>query len=64
MRMKKLEDEMEEFKCGITEENLRLKVPYITDNQSNGLGLSVSAEDNKILYVYLKGELIGQITLE
>ncbi len=64
IRIKKLEDELEEFKSNITEKNLRLKVPYTTDKNSNGLAFSVPGIGNKILYVYLKDTLVGKVTLE
>ncbi len=63
-RLKKLEDELEEFKTNITEKNLRLKVPYTTDKNSNGLSFSLPDAKTKILYIYLGDTLAGQITLE
>lgn len=64
MRIKKLEDEMEEFKSGITEDNLRLRTPYTTDKSGNGLSFSLPEAENKIMYVYLGNDLVGKITLE
>lgn len=64
IRIKKLEDELEEFKTNITEKNLRLKVPYVTDKNGNGLSFSLPDSKSKILYVYLGDTLAGQVTLE
>ena len=64
LRIKKLEDDFEEFRTNITEKNLRLKTPYTTDKNGNGLAFSVTDEDGKILYVYLGDVLVGQVTLE
>ncbi len=61
-RIKNLENELEEFKKGITEENLRLKVPYVADVNKQKIG--ISAKENGRLGVYLNGELKGEILFE
>ena len=64
VRLKRLEDEFEEFQCNISEKNLRLKTPYTTDKNGNGLSFSVPDASTKIMYVYLGDVLVGQIVLE
>lgn len=63
-RIKNLENELEEFRNGVREENLRLRIPYVTDNRGDGLGLSLAEDDDGKLCVYLKGEIAGYLKLE
>ena len=63
-KIKQLENDLEEFKTNVTEENLRLKEPYTTDKNGNGLAFSLPDSKTKIMYVYLGNNLIGQVTLE
>ena len=60
-RILNLENDLEEFKKNVSEENLRLKIPYTTDRNSDKISFSIS--DSGKLCVYVKDELIGKITL-
>lgn len=59
-RIMNLENDLEEFKKNISEENLRLKIPYTTDRNSQKISFSLS--DAGGLCVYVQDELKGEIT--
>lgn len=59
-RIMNLENDLEEFKKNVSEENLRLKIPYTTDRNSQKISFSLS--DAGGLCVYVQDELKGEIT--
>lgn len=59
-RILNLENDLEEFKKNVSEENLRLKIPYTTDRNSQKISFSLS--DAGGLCVYVQDELKGEIT--
>ncbi len=59
-RINKLENELEEFKVSVSEDNLKLKVPYATDRKGSGIGFEI---DGNVLSVYVGDEKAGQISL-
>lgn len=61
-RIYNLENELEEFKANVSEENLKLKVPYVTDKSGENIGLELDMSNRK-LKIYSGDTLIGQISL-
>ena len=61
-RLLKLENELEEFKVCVTEDNLKLKIPYVCDKGMNNLSFKYVSETN-VLEVYSRENKIGQIAL-
>lgn len=61
LRITKLENELEEFRSGVTEENLKLQTPYVKDSGRCGLAFKKDSEDN--LEVYANGVKLGKIIL-
>ena len=61
-RIYNLENELEEFKANVSEENLKLKVPYVTDRSGENIGFELD-KTNMILTVYSGDTAVGQISL-
>ena len=61
-RQTNLENELEEFKANVSEENLKLKVPYVTDRSGENIGFELD-KTNMILTVYSGDTAVGQISL-
>ncbi len=62
-RILKLENTLEEFMVSVSEENLKLKVPYVSDITSSGISLGMDNENSGILKVNVAGREIGKIIL-
>lgn len=62
-RLLDLENALEEFQVNVTEENLKLSFPYVTDRSKQGLGFGIDPENPSVLAVYLNGLQIGRISI-
>ncbi|MDP4117968.1 MAG: hypothetical protein Q8873_02115 [Bacillota bacterium] len=62
-RILELENELEEFETNVSEENLKLRVPYTTDESGSKIGFAFENSNFTTLCVYVNGSKIGSVAL-